>query len=198
MRDLFYEESAASAKANTEAKKYAVFHVLFIVLIVIAVLYAFFVLYANLGFMLKDKEGVEFAVIVIAWVAPLVFILLLAAFAFFWKKRYNVSYDYSVVEDELRVAKVLNGKKRKFIVCMKADFVLRFGLCERDSFARTLEGNRNSTRYLTPNKQPVQDKLFVYIVYSTSLEKAVYVIECKKEMVDYLVAAFGRSKLDLS
>lgn len=198
MRDAFYEESAISQRGASEAKKYTVLHVISIICCVLAALHAFF----SLTFVPKiindcKTQGVgagAMAFQLIWWFLPL--IMLVGMFFFFWKwkKRYNVSYDYTFVEDELRISKVFNGKRRKFIITLKADQILKIGLCENDSFERTVSGNQKKVRYMTPNREPSEDKSMVYVLYSSFIEKSVYVIECRKQLLEYLVLAAGRNK----
>lgn len=197
MRELFYEESASSQNAHAEEKKHTVFRVLTIIFAVLAGLYAFLILYASLPFLVKDMEGLQKIVVIIVWVMPFVFLVGLGVFCFFWKKRYNISYDYTVVEDELRIAKVFNGQKRKYIASLKKDFVLQFGPCDSEGFRRREQGSKKDMKYVTPNKTPGEEKIFIYVIYSTSLAKTVYVLECRQIMLDYFVAAFGRNKLEL-
>ena len=49
---------------------------------------------------------------------------------------------------------------------------------------------------LTPNNEPAEGKIFIYLLYSSSIEKRVYVLECRKELLEYLVFAAGRNKFE--
>ena len=108
-----------------------------------------------------------------------------------------MSYDYTFVEDELRVTKVFNGKSRKHIRTFKAEQILKIGYVDSASFERTIAGLQGKKAIpLTPNQEPAEGKIFIYILYSTSVEKKVYVLECRKELLEYLVFATGRSKFE--
>ena len=75
--------------------------------------------------------------------------------------------------------------------------MLKIGYVERDSFRRTLEGVRDKKAvYLTPNREPAEGKMFIYILYSSSIEKTLYVMECRQQMLEYIVLAAGRSKFE--
>ena len=41
-----------------------------------------------------------------------------------------------------------------------------------------------------------EGKIFIYLLYSSSIEKRVYVLECRKELLEYLVFAAGRNKFE--
>ena len=106
-----------------------------------------------------------------------------------------MSYDYTFVQDELRVTRVFNGKTRKHLLTMKADQMLMIGYADTDSYERLIAGQRNKKpTYLTPNGEPAEGKIFIYIHYSTSIGKTLYVLECRKEMLEYVVFAAGRNK----
>lgn len=198
MRDAFYEESAISAKSAVEAKKYGILHVLSVICCVLAAFHAFFsvIFVPNIINDCKTQGyGVGTTVFqIIWWFMP--FIVLVALFFFFWwwKKRYNVSFDYTFVEDELRISKVFNGKRRKFIITLKADQMLKIGLCENESFERTVSGIQKKVKYMTPNREPAEEKSMVYVLYSSSIEKSVYILECRKQLLEYLILAAGRNK----
>ena len=90
---------------------------------------------------------------------------------------------------------MFNGKTRKHLLTMKADQMLMIGYADTDSYERLLAGQRNKKpTYLTPNREPAEGKIFIYIHYSTSIGKTLYVLECRKEMLEYVVFAAGRNK----
>lgn len=200
-RETFYEESAVPVSSLREAKLYKMFHIAQIVAIVLlCALLLFFVpywmsrwgLYRN-----GDLTIAEFFVLIIPEVMLIVFIGVAALIFFFIKRRFNISYDYSFVDDELRVSKVFNGKRRKFLVRLEAEYMLKLGWADRESFQRTCAGmDRKSIRFLTPNKAPVEGKEFYYVLYTTSLGKTVYVLEARQEMLECLVRAAGVNKLE--
>lgn len=209
-KEALYEESAQSVKAKSEARMYTVFHVVSIVFFVLGILYAFVCLlvvpdiiyqYLHPEALAESGQppmtGAGLAVSLVMWLGMLVMFFLIA-FAFFrFKRRFNVSYDYLFVEDELRLTRVFNGKKRKFITTLKSDQILKIGYCDKDSYERTLAGmGGRKPRFMTPNSEPAEDKQFIYILYSSSQEKNIYVLECRQMMLEYLVRAAGMNKFE--
>ena len=202
MRETFYEESAVSARSASEAKLYTLFKAVALVLFVIMAI-LLLLSFNIVPFLLEISRNSETGEVYTA-TRILVFVqyigsiaLLFAAGFVFWrlKNRFNLSYDYTFVEDELRVSKVFNGRKRKFLKMFKADQILKMGRCDSDSFQRTCAGlGKKGVRFLTPNKEPVEGKEFFYLLYSTSLEKAVYIVEARVELLDMLVRVAGRNK----
>lgn len=193
-RDALYEESAQPVNATKQAKWYMVFHVLFILFAIAACIHLF-VCIMVLPSGLKGVSGVGLAVSLILWLLPLVMLALTSFLFFRLRLRFNVSYDYTFVQDELRITKVFNGRKRKPIVTITADSILQIGYCEGTTFERTYAGMKESKpKFMTPNREPADEKEFIHILHSNSLGKTLYILECKKEMLEYLVAAAGRNK----
>ncbi len=200
-RELFYEESAVSAKSRSESKIYMAFHIVSIVFLIIVCIQIFFSfsyvgsqvdLYQN-----GEMTQIQFIISLAQW-----FVFIAACFAvslifFFLKRRFNVSYDYTFVEDELRVSKVFNGKKRKFFKKFEVEHIMKIGWAENDSFERTRAGmSKKNIVMLTPNKEPCEGKEFYYLLYSSSMEKTLYILEARQEMLEYLVRAAGVNKLE--
>lgn len=197
MKEAFYEESAKCAREKREAKIYLVFSVFAVVSFVIAGIHALFSL-TYVSVLIAETEGLSRVIALVQWFGLLVMLIVIGLVFFLLRKRFNVSYDYIFVEDELRVSKVFNGKKRKHILTLKGDQILKIGMCDKDSFERTCAGlPKKAIRFLTPNQEPCEGKSFYYILYSTSIEKAVYVIEAREMMLNYLVFAAGRNKLEM-
>ena len=193
-KDALYEESAQPINAGKQSKWYMTFHVLFILFAVLAGL-ELFLCFLLLPPALDGVTGGALAFNIIVWVAPGVGFILLSLLFFFVRRRFNVSYDYLFVQDELRITKVFSGKKRKFLVTLQADQMLQLGYCEGATFERTYAGlNGAKPQIMTPNREPAEGKEFIHILYSTTMGKTLYILECRKEMLEHLVLAAGRNK----
>ncbi len=195
-RSAFYEESAISTREKAERRSYLVFHIASIVMLIIAALLVLFSL-TSVPSILGDEEltGVQKVVSIVVWCLP---ILSLVGFFFLFryiKRKFNVSFDYTFVEDELRVTKVFNNKSRKHLHTFKADQILQIGYVDSASFERTIAGIQGKKAIpLTPNREPAEGKMFIYLLYTSSVGKKVYVLECRQELLEYLVFAAGRNK----
>ena len=197
-KELFYEESAVCARARGEAKLYTTFHVASIIFFVFAAIhFALSFTYISQLIAASKEEGVSIAMPLVLWIGLFVALVGVALAFFFLKRRFNLSYDYTFVEDELRVTKVFNGKRRKYLFTLKADHILKIGWEERDSFQRTASGlGGKKPQYLTPNRDPMEGKTFIYILYSTSMGKDLYVLECREMLLEYVVRAAGIRTLE--
>ncbi len=202
VRDGFYEESAISARSKTEEKLYTVFKVAAIMLAVIAAFaltFAFLFVPSVLQATTREDGSVDTFVRVIALAEFFGFIVATAGLgvgSWFLKNRFNVSYDYTFVEDEIRVTKVFNGKKRKYLFTIQADRILAIGWYGSDAYGRALKGFGGKPKMCTPNKECPEGKEWIYIIQSTSAEKAMYVLECRRQLLENIVFAAGRNKLE--
>ena len=204
IRDAYYEESAACGRAVKEAKVYLACNIISIIFLVFAGI-QFFLAFSNIAAAISSYHlpegnesaitGAELAYTIISWVLFVLAPLAVGLALFFFKRKFNQSYDYAFVEDELRVAKVYNGKKRKYLKTFKCDQILKIGKCENESFERTCAGfSKKQIVFLTPNRVPAEEKNFYYILYSSSIEKTVNIVEARVELIDLIVRAAGRSK----
>lgn len=196
-RSALYEESAIAADEQGERRKYQVFHIASMIFLVLAAIMIFFSVWFIPSMIVQDASTAVKIFNVAIWCIPL---LCFIGFFFLFraiKRRFNVSFDYTFVQDELRITKVFNGKSRKYLTTLKAEQMLKIGYVESDSFTRMEQGLRGKKPViLTPNREPVEGKIFIYIHYSSSIEKKLYVLECRKELLEYVVFAAGRNKFD--
>ena len=194
-RDALYEESAQPLNAAKQAKWYLAFHILGI-LFAVATGIQTLVCITFLPSMVASLEtGLSRAILLLMWIGLDVGFALVSFIFFRLRRRFNVSFDYLFVQDELRITKVFNGKKRKPLVTLQADHVLQLGYCEGDAFERTYAGLKGAKPVvMTPNRTPAEDKDFIHILYSTSMGKTLYILECRKEMLEHLIPVVGRNK----
>ncbi len=199
IREMLYEESAVSVNAMKEEKINKILTIVAIVFLVLSVFYLFFFGLPAISMALADEElgtvGIVFNILFS--LSFFVMGVLIAVFLLFFKRRYNVSYDYHFVEDELRISKVFNGRRRKHLRTLKADQMLKIGSCAKESFQRTQAGmDKKQILVMTPNEEPAKGKEFFYILYSSTVEKVLVIIEARREILEYLVRAAGRSKYE--
>ena len=198
LRDMLYEESAVPQNAMKEEKLNKGFTIAGFVCIALAVLYIFITSPVPMNVLATDELDTLGKVFnILFWASFAVLFILIGVFLLFFRRRYNVSYDYSFVEDELRISKVFNGKKRKHLKTLKCDQMLKIGSCAKESYKRTEAGlTKKQILVMTPNDEPSKGKEFFYILYSSSVEKVLVIIEARREILEYLVRAAGRSKYE--
>lgn len=195
-REAFYEESAVSVKAKSEAKLYTVFHVVSVVFAVFAVI-GIFLSFSVVANIVQNSQGMGRVVAIVQWVVMIAAMVGVFFLFYFMKRRFNRSYDYTFVQDELRVSQVFNGKKRKHLITFDAEHILKIGWVKNDSFERTCSGmSKKDVVFLTPNAEPAEGKEFYYLLYAGAMGKKVYVIEARQEILEYVVRAAGVVKLE--
>ena len=195
-RDKLYEESAISTRSEKESKFYTVFFVMAMIFFVIGgimLVFTYSQITSVLGNTVLNTNGK--VLYIVGWVALLAVFFLIGLAFFLLKNRFNVSYDYTYVDDEVRLTKVFNGRRRKYIATVTMENLLRIGYCDKPSYENALRELRGKKpRILTPNKAPAEEKFFIYLLVNTSMERKIYVLECRKEMLEYFVFAAGRNK----
>ena len=182
--DLFYEESAKAKNGEKKEKKYAVLNVfsnIFLVLaILISVLFVFFI--PDVGFMIFFGSGAlsSFGM----W------------FVFFkWKNMTNVSYDYALVTDELRISKVINTNKRKLVARIATEAIIQVGDVDAPSYDRFKADPNIKSVICTSNEEAADEKFFMYILADDNGRK-LFVLECREELLINLMRVTKRTALD--
>lgn len=202
VRDGFYEESAVSARSAKEAKFYLFFKIFAIICGVVAVfLLTFAFPFIRSATETANEDPANKTEIMIFALLPYFGVVLLfiavGVGSWFLKNRFNVSYDYTFVEDELRITRVFNGKRRKFIMRLYADRILQIGWMDSEAFDRAVRGfAKKKIKRFTPNREPSEGKEFIYVIHSDSIEKTMCIIECRRQLLENLVMAAGRNKLE--
>ncbi len=207
MMDVFYEESATNQNAKKGEKTYKVLHWLNLIFIWLGIIVT---IIAFMCFPLKPKEGNYdsqeiFEQAMINYYAALYFFLILVGILlffyaigiiFFWfKRKVNISYDYIFVSGDLRIAKIFNINKRKFLITIHCDDILQIGDVENSSYDRLAASPDVKTTYLTQNETPSEGKFFMYILVGNG-GKALYVLECREELLMNIMKFTRRSALE--
>lgn len=182
--DISYEESSASRNAEKKAKKYAVLNILSNVFLILGILTSlFFVLFIpDVGLMFFFGSG---AVTFLGfW------------FIFFkWKNVTNLSYDYAIVTDEVRIAKVINTNKRKFVARFETEAIIQVGDVDSPSFERFKSDPNVKSVICTSNEEAAEGKFFMYILADYNGRK-LFVLECREEFLINLMHCTKRTALD--
>ncbi len=181
--EVFYEESSIAMDARKEAKKYKLIHVFSNVSL------AIFIVLVILGIsVLPAKDFIGWLIATCSWF----FVAWIVLFKL--KQRFNVSYDYVFVSGELRIARVINTTKRKFVARLDPEDVLQIGDAESSSFNELAADANVKKIYCTSNAEPVEGKFFMYILVHDDKRK-LYVIECREEMLVHYLKFVKRTTL---
>lgn len=209
--DVLYEESAVNAKAVKDAKKYKVVNLISWVVMGIALICALlFFTWCLPNFLVSPNSPPPENVSAEEWkqqilggrsvgifvILQFVFLGLLWFFLFSLKKRINVSYDYTFVSGELRIAKVFNINKRKFLYKIQSEEILQLGDVENDSYDRLTNDPATKRILLTPNGEPAEGKFFMYILTGESSGKKLYILECREELLVNMLRFVKRGTLE--
>ena len=133
--DVLYEESAVNVNAPKVEKRYKVINIISKFFGALAVIFAVIFLFNLLTFLFSFKAmKAEDRGSAIALLIFLLFMLFLFSgpwlACFLLKRRINLSYDYTFVSGELRISRVYNVNRRKFLYRIEAESILKLGDAE--------------------------------------------------------------------
>ena len=115
---------------------------------------------------------------------------------FLMKRKINVSFDYTFVSGELRISKVFNVNRRKFLYRIDAESIQKMGDADSPSFDRVISDPSVKKIVCTPNAEPSGGKFFLYIVTSESGGRRVYILECREELLINILKFVKRGILE--
>lgn len=199
--DVLYEESAVNAHAEKARKRYKILNVFSKLFGVIALVFAVIFFFNLITFLFAlssmDAEGRGSATGMLIFLFMTLFLFGSPWIALFLlKRRMNVSFDYTFVSGELRISKVFNVNRRKFLYRIQPESILKLGDADSPSFSRVCSDPSTKQIVCTPNAEPAQGKFFLYIQTSEPAGKRVYVLECREELLVNILKFVKRGILE--
>ena len=182
--DLFYEESSVAANAEKKSRKYTVLNILSYFFLIAAIM-------MSISFVMSIPN--PFWMFFFGTGALMFFGLWFVTFK--WKNSTNLSYDYVLVSDELRIAKVINTNKRKLIARFETESIIQIGDVESSSYDRFKADPNVKTVFCTSNVEPAEGKFFMYILADYNGRK-LFILECREELLANLMRVTKRTALD--
>ena len=174
--DVLYEESAVNQKSKKAEKKYKILNVISWIVFALGIFCALIFFTLCLPYFLTSMDSAPPEdVSVEDWQGQIaggrgmgIFIIMqFVFFALVWimlymlKKRVNISYDYTFVSGELRIAKVFNINRRKLVVRIDAAEILQLGDVDNESYDRLRADPGIKQEVVTPNEEPSEGKFFM-------------------------------------
>ena len=179
MREDFYEGSVAPSNLGFQKVLYAIYNLLFI-----ASLIAFgFTFY--LWFMLGDT----------GFIVLFGTCLLLAVSFYLIRRKLYLFFDYTYVSGELRIVKVINGKKRKLFLRFDCKSIHQIGKVGSESFEKLYNEKLHKLKIATPNGLKSENQLY-YLAVNIDGEKMLIILECEEKLLSYVVANRGRGIIE--
>ncbi len=196
--EVLYEESALNQKSKKNEKIYNLVNVVFWIAVVLSVI-CFAVVMLQIPFKSPEDTSEEFKLKLVNFfgtLIPFVLMLALAIFTCFAKRRVNLSYDYTFVSGELRIARVSNVNKRKFLYEILPEEILQVGDVEGESFERLLTDPNTKLIVCTANNSPAEGKFFMYVLAKVGTQKQLYLLECREELLLNILKFVRRGTLE--
>ena len=204
--DVLYEESAVNTSAKRGQKFYKILNVFSIIFGGITLVFFLFFLYFFFGLIAggnpaaNASEDLIYAYTMVR-TGTVAFGFLAVMFGGFWmffkiwKRRVNLSYDYTFVSGELRVAKIFNINRRKFMFRLSHEDILQVGDVDSDSYNRIKRDPTTKEVVCTSNANPAAGKFFMYVHCVDGTGRKLYILECREEMLVQILKFAKRGTL---
>ena len=199
--DVLYEESAVNANAAKGEKRYKILNLFTWFFGVLALIFAILFVIGLVSFLMamSAMKAEDRA----AAIGSLIFYFMMITLfggpwlaCFLMKRKINVSFDYTFVSGELRISKVFNVNRRKFLYRIDAESIQKMGDADSPSFDRVISDPSVKKIVCTPNAEPSGGKFFLYIVTSESGGRRVYILECREELLINILKFVKRGILE--
>ena len=206
--DVLYEESAVNQKQAKASKTYKVLNVISWIVLILGIICLLIFIPNILTSFSKAQPTEDITAEQIAepigfarsWAflsgTQMVFFGLLWFFLYSMKKRVNVSYDYTFVSGELRIAKVFNINRRKLVVRIDSAEILQLGDVDNDSYDRLRADPGVKQEIVTPNPEPAEGKFFLYVLVGGNNGRKMYILECREELLVNILKFVKRGTLE--
>lgn len=199
--DVLYEESAVNANAAKGEKRYKILNLFTWFFGVLALIFAILFVIGLVSFLMA-MSAIKAEDRATAIGSLIFYFMMVTLFGgpwlacFLMKRKLNVSFDYTFVSGELRISKVFNVNRRKFLYRIDAESIQKMGDADTPSFDRVISDPSVKKIVCTPNAEPSGGKFFLYIVTSESGGRRVYILECREELLINILKFVKRGILE--
>ena len=194
--DVFYEESAVNSNAEKGMKLYKVFHVISWIFFLLCFVCSVWALMSIPACNYTDKAQYLIDIFESLFVLGIAIFFLFLWFLFYQlKRRVNISYDYIFVSGELRIAKIFNINKRKFLEKIDCEDIVQIGDTENPSFERFATAPDTKVVYYTQNMEAAEGKFFMYILVNSN-GKRLLVLEARELLLMNILKFTRRGVLE--
>lgn len=201
--DVFYEESAVNANSAKGEKRYKLLNVftkLLGALSLVSLIFSFWFVFSLIfGDPQADEELQE------AYATVQAFAVLSVSNLIFWggcwlvlrslKKRVNISYDYIFVSGELRIAKIFNVNRRKFLYRIASEDILQTGDVDSDGYVRLKADPTIKEVVCTSNAEASAGKFFLYVYAVDGAGRKLFILECRETLLVNILKFVKRGTL---
>lgn len=199
--DVLYEESAVNANAAKGEKRYKILNLFTWFFGALALIFAILFVIGLVSFLMamSAMKAEDRATAIGSLIFYFMMITLFGGpwlACFLMKRKINVSFDYTFVSGELRISKVFNVNRRKFLYRIDAESIQKMGDADSPSFDRVISDPSVKKIVCTPNAEPSGGKFFLYIVTSESGGRRVYILECREELLINILKFVKRGILE--
>lgn len=182
MREELYESTVAPQNLKAQKAFYIFYNVLFTACCVAAFLliYLIFVI---------DITAVPALLIFLG------FVVVFATVCYIIRRKLLLYFDYIYISGEVRIIKVINGKSRKKFLIVQCKDIYKLGMVGSKTFEKLRSTPGIKRKIATPNGMGAQNQLY-YLAAKCGGENTLIILECKEELLSYIVNYSGRSIIE--
>lgn len=192
MIEIYYEESSKVLKPKKQKNLYITFFALSILCFIIAAVYfSFFI-----NIFPYDEVKQNILQIIVFVVLPIVLIIGLGVFFFYFRKKFHVEYDYSFTSGTIRISKIIMNSTRKLLRKFDYTNIEKVGKVDSETFNQYLSMPNTKKVKFSANKTPSKEENYYYIVHKENKLKTILILDCSKIFIVNLLKYTTRMVLE--
>ena len=200
MQEIFYEETINDHNSEKSRRKYLTFKIIGIIFYVFAGLLIAFGMF-SCTFTPVDKDASlknSILGLVLFFLVPAILFFIGGFYCQRIKYRFMLSYDYTFVTGSVRIAKVLNGVKRKPLIKFDYTNIVQIGRVGSETYEKYAGQKEYKKIFATPNNETNEEerKDFYYMAVSVDGEKKLVIIECTELFLVNILKFANKSVLE--
>ncbi len=174
-KSTIFECTIAPENQKKQHTLYMIFNVIKIIFLVLTVFYLI----------------MAFAIDVLLFVTFFICLLISILFTFIQYLFYNF-YDYTVVEDEIRISKLINNKLRRGVISFTTSKILKIGFVGGSEFQNLNTNNIHTIYAKNKNLKEVD----VYFLITHNGEKKVVIFKFNGKFLSHVLSLTSNKVLD--
>lgn len=181
MEEIFYEESSREINYFKSQKKYKILNLLGVISFIIAIFWAF------INFLYFDPTNDNIILDIVFIIVPVILFFVLGVVFFYFKKFFAIEYDYSFISGNIKISKVTNGTKRRFLLEFNCYEIELIGYVGSDYYDRISVNQNLEKMVLIANDTPSENKDIYYVLANTGGSKKLIFIETTEQFIKLLI-----------
>lgn len=194
MIDVFHEETVRPTDSVRAGKKFKRMQLLSRMFLLSAIIFTFFLFLTMYG----DVTDISITGYFLTVMLPVIVFTVMMYVAYFFtrskKHKYLVDYDYTFVSGELRIAKVLNGLKRRPVAKIESSSISALGKTSSPKYLRYKTMPNIKIVIATPNEETDIENIYFMVCIINGL-KSILIFQPSPNLL-YNIKRFASKTAD--